>query len=142
MQINDQELFKKLGLFYRELSKEYTDVKSFGIYTNLNSALNSYLDTLKNEISRIRSYEKAEVQYYEISSLPGYNPPAFDKRIDGKIVKVTHALNLLNKLENVSSSEELEMIRPLLLAKKANYKKTIFPPFYLGCRATTMMSYK
>lgn len=137
----EQELYEKLDSLYRDISNKYDNIKVFGIYDNLSEAINSYSKTLKYEIHRIRSYEKAAIKYYEISSVPKFNSNAFDRKIDGKRFKVINALTLLNKLKNVSSTEELQTLRPLLLARNAGYKKTIFPPFYLGCRSVTIMSY-
>jgi hypothetical protein len=138
----EQELYEKLDSLYREISNRFINIKIFGIFDNLQEAMNSYSTTLKYEIHRIKSYKKADIKYYEISSVTDFNSNSFDRKIDGKRVKVLNALTLLNNLKNVSSTEELQTLRPLLLARNAGYKKTIFPPFYLGCRAVTVMSYK
>lgn len=138
----EQSLYNKLDSYYWDISNKYSGIRKFGLYDNLKDAMNSYSKTLKYEIHRIGGYKRAKIKFYEIRAITDMNSFAFDRKINGKRIKVASALNLLSKLENVSSVEDLQFLRPLLLANNAGYKKTIFPPFYLGCRAMTVMSYK
>lgn len=162
--------FKKLGTLYFEIAKQlYAKVKEtliefnqlpeeevenlkieqyhnynpFGfVYDNYWEAVSDYIKTLIMEIERIKGYQKAGAESYEISTIFDQNSAVIDERLNKKVLSTGTAIESLTTLLSLNSKEELIKHRPLLLFGEANNSSNFyFPPLYLGCRATTVIHY-
>ena len=102
----------------------------------------AYIRDFIRESNRIKKYCIADIKYYQFSAVINDNSSEWDKNQDGKTYLSTDGKDYLERILTVSSKEELQKIRPLLLFNEKSIIEFYFPPFHLGDNCMTIMSYR
>lgn len=109
--------------------------------------LAAHITTRARVTGQMRSYEEADVEYYEILEMEDERTCPICREMNGKVFPVAQGRLLAEAILNAKTPEEVKELSPWVKNSKEVMGKTpkelaaagkILPPFHFNCRGTTV----